>query len=194
MKNIIYTTILASAVCMGSASAGDLHADGLVSAESIIVSQQDMENLSDCLNADTQAVSSKSIRACTKAIKASVPSYDLRSDLYARRGLLQLSAGRFEKASRDFDSAADLNGEHEYAYLGQGFAAVMQQDYDSAAAYFNDCKDHKPISALATYGLAMTYELQGDPVKALEAYQKAANLRPAWAAPLEEISRLSNKV
>ena len=191
MKKQILMTCLAGAAMMGTASAGDLHAEGLLSAESSIVSQEDMRQLSLCLNSDTQAVSSRSIRACSKAIRASVPSYDLRSDLYARRGLLQLSAGRFEKASRDFGSAARLNGEHEFAYLGQGFAAVMQQDPVSAETYFNDCKGHAATAPLASYGLAMTYELKGDKESAMREYERAAKLRPDWQAPKTEITRLA---
>ncbi len=176
---------------MTSAHAGDLHDDALVSTESSFVSQTDMRHLLDCLNADTQTVSSRSIRACSKAIKVSIPNHEVRSNLYARRGLLQLSDGRFEKASRDFDSAATLNGEHEYAYLGQGFAALMQNNYAQAQTFFNDCKGHEATAPLASYGLAMTYELKGDKEMAIKAYQRAVELRPDWSAPRQELTRLT---
>ena len=191
MKNIFYTTVLTCAVCFGTASAEDLASSGLVSSDNITVSQTDMKHLSDCLSSEMQNVSSRSVRACSKAIKASIPDFEIRSDLYARRGLLQLSAGRFEKASRDFDSADRLNGKHEFASLGQGFSAMMMKDYDVAEAYFMDCKDHEGTASLASYGLGMTYELMGDKTRALEAYEKAAKMRPGWSAPQDELKRLS---
>jgi len=193
MKNILSSILLVGALGSGSAYAGDLHSEGLISSGTSSVSETDLKHMRQCLFSDTQIAASRSIRACSKALKASVPNYQIRSDLYARRGLLQLSAGRFDKASHDFESAARLNDEHEFAYLGQGFSAMMQQQYVEAENFFSDCKGHKETAPLASYGLAMTYELKGDTSRALQEYKNATALRPGWESPRQEYARLSSR-
>ena len=199
MKKILFTTLLvaslgASTAMSSSAYANEVFSDNSVSSALSGVSSEAVENLRDCLQSDTQMASSKAIRACTKAYKASIPVYDIRSDILTRRGLLQLSAGRFDKASRDFKSAAKLNNENEFAYLGKGYAAMMERDYDAAAKYFNDCKTHGKAAPLAIYGLAMTKELSGDMQGAVESYQRAAKMRPNWEAPQVELARVKSSI
>ena len=193
MKNILSSILLVGALGAGSAYASDLHSDTLISAGTSTVSETDLKHMRQCLYSDAQIASSRSIRACSKAIKASVPNYQIRSDLYARRGLLQLSAGRFDMASRDFETAARLNGEHEFAFLGQGFSALMQQQYAEAENFFSDCKGHDFTAPLASYGLAMTYELKGEKSRALQEYKNASALRPDWQTPHKEYARLSSR-
>lgn len=151
-------------------------------------------NLRNCLEADMENISSKAIRACSKAYKASAPNYDVRSHIMTRRGLMQLSAGRFDKATRDFKIAASLNQDNEFAYLGKGYAALMKKDYDKAERYFNDCKTHRQAAPMAAYGLAMAKELSGDQAGALVEYEKAAALRPDWATPRAEIKRVRSSL
>ncbi|RKQ71992.1 tetratricopeptide repeat protein [Litorimonas taeanensis] len=183
MKNILVSTFFVAALSATSAFANEDYTGGVVSPEAA-------QNIQLCLESNVDVALNKSIRACTQAYKASVPNYNVRSDILTRRGWLQLSAGKYEQAARDFKWASKLNDVNEFAYLGDGFAALMQKDYDSAIAYFNDCKTHNDAAPLAYYGLGMTKELAGDSSGALEAYQKAANLRPEWQAPLEELSRI----
>ena len=190
MKKILFTTFLVASFGASVAHANEVFSDNSVTSALSGVSSEAAENLRNCLQSDTQTASSKAIRACTKAYKASIPLYDIRSDILTRRGLLQLSAGRFDKASRDFKSAAKLNNENEFAYLGKGYAAIMQQDYDAAIEYFNDCKSHKQAAPLAIYGLAMTKELTGDIKGAAASYEQAAQMRPDWTAPRMELARL----
>jgi len=116
------------------------------------------------------------------------------TDILTRRGLLQLSAGRFDKASRDFKSASKLNQQNEFAYLGEGYAALLEQDYESAAKFFNDCTQHDKAAPLAIYGLAMTKELSGDIQGAVASYERAAKMRPDWQAPRAELARVKSSI
>lgn len=194
MKKFLFTTILVASFGASTAHANEVFADNSVSSALSGVSSEAAENLRDCLQSDTQIASSKAIRACSKAYRASIPLYDIRSDILTRRGLLQLSAGRFDKASRDFKSAAKLNKQNEFAYLGEGYAAILQQDYAKAAKFFNDCTTHDKAAPLAIYGLAMTKELSGDIQGAVQTYERAAKMRPDWQAPRAELARVKSSI
>jgi len=194
MKKILLTTILVASFGATSASANEVFADNSVTSALSGVSSQAMQNMRNCLQSDTELASSKAIRACSKAYKQSIPSYDLRSNILTRRGLLHLSAGQFDKASRDFKLAATLNQENEFAYLGEGYAAMPNKDYVSAARFFNDCKSHQRAAPLAIYGLAMTQELTGDIHSALSSYEQAAKMRPDWEAPQAELNRVKSAI
>jgi len=189
MKNILFTTLLVASLGATSAYANEVYSNNGVTMAVPSVSTEAAQNLTLCLESDAQLASSKAIRACSKAYKASIPSYNVRSAILTRRGVLQLSAGRFDKAARDFKTAGKLSAVNEFAYLGQGYAAMMNQDYAAAMQYFEDCKSHNTAAPLAYYGLAMTKELAGDKAGAFRAYQAATKLRPDWQAPLEELKR-----
>lgn len=194
MKKILFTTLIIASFGVSTAHAGEVFADNSVTSALSNVSSETAENLSDCLKADAQIASSKAIRACSKAYKASIPLYDIRSDILTRRGLLQLSAGRFDKASRDFKSAAKLNKQNEFAYLGEGYAALLNADYATAIRSFEDCTSHDKTAPLAVYGLAITQEKMGDLTGAMETYKRAVQMRPDWTAPREELARIKSTI
>lgn len=194
MKKIIFTTILVASFGASSAHANEVFPDNSVTSALSSFSSEAVENLRNCLQSNTETASSKAIRACSKAYKASIPLYDIRSDILTRRGLLQLSAGRFDKASRDFKSAAKLNNENEFAYLGEGYAALLKNDYVKAAEFFNDCTSHNKAAPLAVFGLAMVKEMSGDIQGAVKSYEQAANMRPDWEAPRSELARVKSSI
>ena len=183
MKNILISTLFVASISAAPAFADDFD------SSNVVVSSAD-QNLMLCMGSDLDAATGKAIRACTKAYKAAIPNYDVKSDILTRRGWLQLSNGEYERASRDFKSAAKLNNVNEIAFLGEGFTAMMQKDYATAMSYFNDCMTHNEAAPLAYYGLGMTKELSGDMTGALKAYEQAAELRPDWQAPREELLRI----
>lgn len=194
MKKILFTTILVASFGASTAHANEVFQDNFVTSGLSSVSAEAVDNLRNCLQSDTEIASSKAIRACSKAYKASIPRHEVRSKILTRRGLLQLSAGRFDKASRDFKSAAKMNKQNEFAYLGEGYAAMLQHDYEAAAKFFNDCTTHDKAAPLAIYGLAMTKELTGDIQGAVATYEQAAKMRPDWQAPRAELARVKSSI
>jgi len=197
MKKTITITIATLGVSLLGMSPAALAGDSNGSIITSSFSTQDSDaakNLRHCFSSDVETASSRAIRACSKAYKDSIPNYDIRSDILMRRGLLKLSAGRFEKASRDFKSAAKLNKVNEFAYLGQGYAALMQNDYKTAQILFEDCLSNGDAAPLAVYGLAMVQELSGDKLAAVKTYEKAAALRPDWTAPRDELLRIKSSL
>lgn len=156
-------------------------------ANSLVATGSQPAMVSDCLSDDS---SSRAIRACTKFIKAAVPDAEVRSGLHVRRGLHQLALGRYDKASDDFDQAARLNGNDDFARLGQGFAAMMDQDLMTARRKFEDCANRGGTASLAEYGLGLTFQMAGQTDAAREAYQRALVLRPGWSAVTEQLRSL----
>ena len=193
MRSVLITTCLAIALASGSAHATEVFSDATVSSGLSGVDARAVENLQNCLEADTEVASSRSIRACTKAYQASIPSYDLRSEILTRRGLLQFSNGKFDKAARDFTKASKLSADNNLANLGYGFAALMENDTQSAKAKFRDCDEQGKLAPLAAYGLALALEQDGETRAAAQAYQKALDLKPDWAAARENLANLKLK-
>jgi len=190
MKKIIINALIATSFAATPALADEIFSDNTITSSLSGANSEAVENLRNCLDADMKLASSKAIRACSKAYKASIPNYEIRSEILTRRGLLQLSAGRLDKATRDFKKASMLNDQNEIAVLSQGYAALMAKNYDEAASFFSDCTLNKATAPLANYGLAMTKEMSGDKAGALEAYQKAAELKPTWNAPRAKIEKV----
>lgn len=192
MNKFILTSILVASLGATSAQANEVFANQSVTSGLSSVSSEAVQNLETCLRSDIGLASSKAIRACSKSYRDSVPNHGLRSDILTRRGLLQLSAGRFDKASADFKRAAKLSGDNEFAFLGQGFAALLKNDPTKAADLFNDCTAHKKAAPLAIYGLAMASEMSGDMNAAKHHYEMAAKMRPDWSAPRDELNRVTS--
>jgi tetratricopeptide (TPR) repeat protein len=193
MKTVLITTCLAIALGAGSAHATEVFSDASLTSGLSSVDSKAAQNLRHCLSADTEIASSRSIRACTKAYQASIPSYELRSEILTRRGLLQFSNGKFDKAARDFTKASELSADNNLANLGNGFAALMKSETQIAKAKFRDCDDHGKLAPLAAYGLALALEQDGDMQAAEQAYQQALELRPEWEAAKENLANLKMK-
>ncbi|GGX75963.1 hypothetical protein GCM10011309_27520 [Litorimonas cladophorae] len=194
MKTVFITTFISVAFVTGSAYASEVFSDTSITSGLSGVDVKAERNLRLCLNADTEIASSSSIRACTKAYQASIPSYDLRSEILTRRGLLQFSNGKFDKAARDFTKASSLSPDNNLANLGTGFAALMKNDILSAKFKFQNCDDQGELAPLAAYGLALAFEQNGETSAAAQAYQRALKLKPGWTAAQENLANLNSTI
>lgn len=190
MKTLFITTCLVVSLAAGTANANEVFSDNSITSPFATLNPEAAEDLRNCLTADTQLASSKAIRACTKAYKASAPVSALRSEILARRGLLHLSNENFKKASYDFQKASKLSEDNNLANLGLGFAALMQNDTSVAMTKFKACDDHGEVAPLAAYGLALAFEQSGNTESAVEAYERALALKPEWSAAKENLGNL----
>lgn len=143
--------------------------------------------LEQCLSEDS---SSRAIRSCTKLLRAAGPNETVRAQILARRGLHKMAMGRFEEATTDFTRSGDLADHEGLATLGQGFAAMLDNDIVTAKAKFEDCNNAGEIAPLAEYGLGMTYQMSGDQDRARLAFERALELRPGWDAAEEQMALL----
>ena len=146
-----------------------------------------LRDAEDCLSGEG---TSRAVRACTKTLKAAAPLPEVRAELHARRGLSQLALGRYAKAAEDFRTAGRLDGDNMMAALGEGFAALMQENHTLALARFAECADSEGVGALSAYGTAMSHHMQGNIADARAAYRVALNLRPGWDAVEAQLATL----
>lgn len=189
MKTFLLSASLVLAMT-GTAAASETFPSALTTTGFDAVQSPAQVILNNCLSADS---SSRAVRACTKALQASAPNYDVRSQLYARRALHQMALGRNDNAAEDFTRAGVLANDRGLETLGHGFAAMMENDLTTARRKFEDCNNQGRHAPLAEYGLGLTYQMAGETDAARDAYARALNLRPGWTAVTEQMATLTLK-
>lgn len=189
MKKILLSASLvlatASAAQANEVFADPVFADGLTSTSAVV-----QEWIDDCL---AETSSSKAIRACSKLIKAAPPKDDVKASLYTRRALHKMSLGRFDDASIDFRRAGDMSDTTEMANLGNGFAAMFNNDLETARIKFAETNEAARLAPLAAYGLGLTHEMEGDTDAARDAYEDALELRPDWKTVQDKVTELDKQ-
>jgi tetratricopeptide (TPR) repeat protein len=134
----------------------------------------------------------QSIETCTMAIENEDLRQRDRAGTYINRGILYLARGGYHEAKQDFDSAiAILPGLGE-AYVNRGAALVGLQLYSDAIADIDRglaLNPGEPEKAYFNRGLAE--EALDNIPAAYRDYSRAAELKPGWAPPLNELSRFT---
>jgi tetratricopeptide (TPR) repeat protein len=132
------------------------------------------------------------IEDCTTAIEyENLRSRDL-AGTHINRGILYMTRGNYADAKRDFDAAlviAPMIGE---AYVDRGAALVGLRSFSEAIADIDHglaLKSDEPEKAYFNRGLA-NEGLDNIPA-AYRDYARAAELKPGWAPPLNELSRFT---
>jgi len=103
--------------------------------------------------------------------------------LLLNRGHVRLAMGELEKAHGDFQAVLSTQPDEPLAWLGQGLAYYMQNDFASAEDAFRQCLKLEPENLAVRINLAMTLGEQGKLSDALEIWKSLLN------APLEESER-----
>lgn len=189
MKTFLLSAGLVLAMT-GTATASETFSNTLTATGMNAVSSPAQASLNNCLSLES---SSRAVRACTKALRASAPKDDVRSQLYTRRALHQMALGRHDDAAQDFTRAGDLANDTGLESLGHGFAAMMENDLTTARRKFEDCNNQGGIAPLAEYGLGLTHQMAGETDAARDAYARALSLRPGWVAVTEQMATLDLK-
>jgi tetratricopeptide (TPR) repeat protein len=134
----------------------------------------------------------RAIEDCTTAIQyEDLPSRDL-AGTYINRGILYMNRGGYVDAKRDFDSALAIMPGIGEAYVNRGAALVGLRSYSEAIADIDRglaLNPDEPEKAYFNRGLA-NEGLDNIPA-AYRDYAHAAELKPGWAPPLNELSRFT---
>jgi len=186
MKSLILSAGLTLAL-VGTASANETFSNTSMANGISSVSSASQVTLNDCLSEDS---SSRTIRACSRAIRNAAPNDQVRAQLYTRRALHRMALGRHDDAATDFTRAGQLTENSGLESLGHGFAAMMNNDLTTARRKFEDCNNQGNIAPLAEYGLGLTYQMAGETDEARDAYARALTLRPGWVAVAEQMATL----
>ncbi len=130
------------------------------------------------------------IRACNDALKYDALNKRDKAATYINRGIHHTRAGNHTNALDDFESALALVPDLGEAFLNRGNTYIFLGDFSQALSEYDralelDTKD--PHAAYFNKGLA--YEALKNLELAYQSFQKAAELQPEWALPLERLQR-----
>jgi tetratricopeptide (TPR) repeat protein len=132
------------------------------------------------------------IDTCSMAIEdEALPQRDL-AGTYINRGVLYLARGGYHEAKQDFDSAIAISPALGEAYTNRGAALVGLQLYGDAIADIDRglaLNPGEPEKAYFNRGLAE--EALDNIPAAYRDYSRAAELKPDWELPRNELIRFT---
>jgi tetratricopeptide (TPR) repeat protein len=134
----------------------------------------------------------QSVETCTMAIENEDLRQRDRAGTYINRGTLYLARGGYREAKQDFDSAIEIMPALGEAYTNRGAALVGLQLYNDAIADIDRglaLNPGEPEKAYFNRGLAE--EALDNIPAAYRDYSRAAELKPGWAPPRNELSRFT---
>jgi len=134
----------------------------------------------------------RAIEDCTTAIEyENLRSRDL-AGTHINRGILYMSRANYAAAKRDFDTALAIAPTVGEAYVDRGAALVGLRSFNDAIADIDHglaLGSEEPEKAYFNRGLA-NEGLDNIPA-AYRDYARAAELKPGWGPPLNELSRFT---
>src|SRR5688572_7209049 len=94
------------------------------------------------------------------------------------RGRELRTAGRADDAREAFYRAFQLDNNRFEALMGCGECCMALADYDAALQIFAIAQRRRPDDVAANFNLGAALEMQGDPVSAVQFYERANQIRP----------------
>jgi tetratricopeptide (TPR) repeat protein len=130
---------------------------------------------------------------CTRALNEEALTRRDRAATYVNRGIVRLYDRDMQEAIVDFDTALGIKPDLGEAYVNKGIAMVHLGTNDAQAIDLLtkgiDMNTSRPEIAFYTRGVAN--ELAGNTREAYYDYKKAAELKPSWPKPAEELQRFT---
>jgi Tfp pilus assembly protein PilF len=130
--------------------------------------------------------------ACTQAIVTNTMSDHDLAGTYVNRGVIYMSMAAWLSAQHDFEQAMKLDPKMGEAVVNHGGSLIAQKKYADGIAEISrglTLNPEEPEKAYFNRGLA--YESLDDLKAAYYDYSKAAELKPTWAEPREELARFT---
>lgn len=134
----------------------------------------------------------RAIEDCTTAIEYENLSGRDLAGTHINRGILYMNRGNYAEAKRDFDAALVVAPTVGEAYVDRGAALVGLRSFTEAIADIDRglaLGSEEPEKAYFNRGLA--HEGLDNIPAAYRDYARAAELKPGWAPPLNELSRFT---
>jgi tetratricopeptide (TPR) repeat protein len=124
------------------------------------------------------------IKACTSIIESGLESGQNLAVAYVYRGDAYATLGQTASAFPDYDQAATLLPDADYAYVHRGQAYLKAKQTDRALEDFNKALALKPDSANTLYLRGVALVRLGQNARAIEDADRALALHPNDAATL----------
>lgn len=134
----------------------------------------------------------RDIALCNRALSEDPLTIRDRAATHVNRGVMYMTRKDYRSALNDIDSAMNLwpmNGE---AYVNQGAIMIALSRFQEGVAAINkglELKTNEPEKAYLNR--AFGRELLGDVRGAYADFQKAAEIKPDWVLPRQELTRFS---
>ena len=134
----------------------------------------------------------RAIEVCTMAIESESMNRRDLAGTYVNRGVLKMRRKAYRDARGDFNIAVKLAPTMGEAFVNRGGALVGEQRYEQALADIDhglELTPEEPEKAYYNRGLA--HEGLNQIVKAYFDYKRAADLKPEWEPPRQELLRFT---
>ena len=133
----------------------------------------------------------EAIETCSTALTGETLSRKDRAATYANRGVLEMRAGHYERALKDYDRALSISESLTEAYINRGAAYIYLHEYHKALDALNvgvTATDSEDLPA-AYYNRAIANEALGDLQAAYEDFEMAVRLKPDFEQAARQLKR-----
>jgi tetratricopeptide (TPR) repeat protein len=136
--------------------------------------------------------STQAMEACDRAISSENLEIRDLAGSYINRGILYIVRAKYKESKRDFDSAINLMPDLGEAYINRGAALVALKRYKEAIADLDRSLTMNPTEPEKAYfNRGLAEEGLDDIQSAYRDYSHAAELKPDWILPRNELSRFT---
>jgi tetratricopeptide (TPR) repeat protein len=189
IRELRFTTPLAAATLIGA-----LLAAPAASAAVTVLGDGMAQICSETAKAMEKGIKAplNAIKTCSMAIEdESLPQRDL-AGTYINRGVLYLARGGYLEARQDFDSAIAIIPASGEAYVNRGAALVGLRLYGDAITDIDRGLALNPVEPEKAYfNRGLAEEGLDNVAAAYRDYSRAAELKPGWELPRNELSRFT---
>ena len=136
--------------------------------------------------------SAAQIAACDEALQTEALSVRDRAGTFVNRGILHMSRKAYEAALADYSQAIRLAPESGVAHVNRGAALIALERAEEGVEAIDQglaLKADQPEKAYFNRGYGR--EMLGDVKGAYLDFTRAAELRPDWELPRQELSRFT---
>jgi tetratricopeptide (TPR) repeat protein len=132
---------------------------------------------------------------CDRALTEEVLGVRDRAATFVNRGIIRLLLKDPTGALEDYNMAISLKPGMGDAYLNRGFLYLRlgNKDEEARAELTRGIELGSSNLAAGYYGRAFANELTGRVAEAYNDFRKAAELKPDWASPKEQLTRFQVK-
>ena len=138
----------------------------------------------------TKDSTAEALKACTRALAEEPLTTSDRAATLVNRGVLQMIAGGYREAEKNFDAAIATDPSAADPWLNKAFLRLRQGQGSEALPMLERAMDLRASrEALAYLARGLAHEQVGNIRAAYADLRRAQQLDPDWALPAEQLAR-----
>jgi len=140
--------------------------------------------------AQSRVGTQEAVSTCDRAFTEQALTSEDQFATYVNRGIVKMHRREFSGAQADFDKAGALNPKRGEPWLNMGVLQFKQGNSRAAIALFDKALElGTGEPEIAYFGRGLAHEDVGDLRSAYADLRRAAELRPNWSQPAQELVR-----